>query len=420
MELEPSDGLADPGLSAHRRTVAVNAGALFAGQALGLIAPLIVVPYLARVLGPAAWGPVLTVQALANWLIVILEFAFDLSGTRAVARSRVVADGMREIVQSVQSAKALLILAAVPPAALAAWLIPSLHAAPRLVVGGLAFAVFRGLSPLWYFQGVERVRAAVATESLSRVSASVAVFWLVQSPSHAWRVLALQAAFAAVSLALLTSRLFREVPFALPSLTVGWRTLREHFVVFACRASTGVYAQANALILGAINPATVAFFGGAERIVRAAVNLLTPVTQAIVPRMSALHLSDRETAERLTLQSFVIMGAIGTAMSVVAVVAAPLLVRILLGPAYGAAVPLLRILAALPILVAINTVLGLFWAVPFGRERGLLGAILAGGATNLILAALLVPRLGGTGMAIAATASEVTVFVVLISIYLRR
>src|SRR5262249_7524714 len=91
-----------------------NAGALFAGQAIGLVVPLLVVPYLARVLGPAGWGPVLAAQGLANWLILIFEFGFDLSGTRAVARTRTSADAMAIVVHRVQSAKLLLVIAALP------------------------------------------------------------------------------------------------------------------------------------------------------------------------------------------------------------------------------------------------------------------------------------------------------------------
>lgn len=406
----------------EHRTLVTNAGVLLAGQALGLVAPLITVPYLARVLGPAGWGPVLTAQALANWLIVVLEFAFDLSGTRAVARSRTAATGesMRDIVQAVQSAKLLLVLITVPAGLAITQLVPMLRGSPGLIIGALAYAVFRGLSPLWYFQGIERVRAAVAIDSSAKVCAAIAVFVVVAGPADGWLVLMLQAVFSAISLAWLTWRLARDTRLDTLDLRAGWRTLRENAVLFACRVSTGLYAQANALILGAMIPAAVGFFGGAERIIRAAINLLLPMNQAVMPRVSALRQADVAAANRLVRRSFLAMGAIGGTMSAVAFFGAPILIRVLLGPQYGIAVPILRLLSPLPFIVAINTVLGIFWSVPFGHEKSFLRAILAAGATNLILAAVLVPKLGSTGMAIAAVSAEVVIFGVLMTVYSRE
>ncbi len=403
-----------------RRTLVHNAAVLTAGQGLGLIAPLIVVPYIARVLGPAGWGPVLMAQALANWVWMILEFAFDLSGSREVARSRLRPESLAGVVQAVQSAKALLIVTVVPVAFVAAWLIPTLRVSPPLVVSALAYAVFRGLSPLWYFQGVERVRGAVAIDGVSRVLAALGVFWFVRRPTDGWIVLALQAIFAGGSTVWLTVRLSADVGLSFPSITEGWRMLRETFTVFACRASSGVYIQANALILGTIAPGAVGFFGGAERLIRAAINLLQPINAAVLPRVSFLQGSDTAAADRMVHRSFLVMGAIGGIMAIVAAACAPILVHVLLGAQYNAAIPLLRLMAVLPLLAAINGVLGIFWAIPFGHERGLLAAVVAAGLANVGLAIVLVPRMGAAGMAIAAVAAEVVVFGVLIAAYAKR
>src|SRR6476661_3599169 len=73
---------ASPGLDVDTRSLARNALALFGGQLVGLVGPLLTIPYLARVLGPEAWAPILVAQGLANWLMLVLEFGFDLSGTR--------------------------------------------------------------------------------------------------------------------------------------------------------------------------------------------------------------------------------------------------------------------------------------------------------------------------------------------------
>jgi PST family polysaccharide transporter len=73
----------------------------------------------------------------------------------------------------------------------------------------------------------------------------------------------------------------------------------------------------------------------------------------------------------------------------------------------------------LPVFVAVNTVLGLYWALPYGFERSFLASIVAAGITNVGLAVVLVPRWGALGMAASAIAAEIVVLLVLGTLYMR-
>ncbi|HEY5060667.1 MAG TPA: oligosaccharide flippase family protein [Gemmatimonadaceae bacterium] len=412
---DPNAGPASGGL-----LLAKNAGALFVGQGVGLVVPLLTVPYLARVLGPSGWGPVLAAQALGNWLLLVLEFGFELSGTRAVAHARTVPHTMSDVVHGVQSAKAGLVSFAVPIIVIGLIAIPAVRQYPGLLAWTVTFAVLRGFSPLWFFQGIERVQGAVAVDAVTRAAAALGVFVFVHGPGDGWRVIALQAVFAAVALVVLTGWLARHVALRLPTRAAAIATLRASSSIFACRAWSGLYIQGNALILSALaGPAVVAFFGGAERIIRAAINLLQPLTQVFLPRVTYLRVVQPAAARRMIRSALLGVGALGVAMGLCGLIGAPILVRVLLGPEYRAAIPVLRLMGALPMLVAVNTVLGLYWALPFGHERLLLGSIIAAGVVNVALALLLVPRWGATGMAASTIVAEVVALIVLTAVYLR-
>src|SRR6185503_7941593 len=130
--------------------------------------------------------------------------------------------------------------------------VPALREQPALVGWTLAYAVLRGFSPLWFFQGIERVQGAVAVDAVSRAAAALGTFLIVRGPADGWRVIALQAVFAAASLIVLTVWLGRHVQLQAPRLVTGLRTLGGAWSIFACRASSGLYIQANALILSAL------------------------------------------------------------------------------------------------------------------------------------------------------------------------
>lgn len=407
--------------NADRRTLVQNASALLGGHAVGLIVPLLTVPYLARVLRPEGWAPVLVAQAFAAWLVLVVEFGFDLSATRAVARARLTPDRLPDIVCGVQSAKLLLVPITCAIFAVALMAMPHVRSNRAMAASAIVFAICRGFSPFWYFQGMERVRRAVAIESSSKAAAALLCFVVVRGPADGWLVIALQAAFAAASLVILTVRMAAITPLRRPSMTLALAALRDSTHIFAFRASAGLYIQANAIILAALASApTVAFFGGAERIVRSAVNLLQPLTQAFFPRVSFLTSSDPAAARRTVERSMIGIGGFGAILGLGALIGAPLLVRVLLGHGYEAAIPVVRALAPLPLLAALGTVLGLYWAIPFGHERAFLGVVLTAGIVNLALAFLLVPLYGALGMAGAVVIAESFVTVALAVLYVRR
>src|SRR3981189_3095067 len=71
-----------------RHPVARNALALYGIQVAGYVIPLLTIPYLARVLHPQGFGLLLFAQSFAMWASVVIEYGFNLSATRDVARNR--------------------------------------------------------------------------------------------------------------------------------------------------------------------------------------------------------------------------------------------------------------------------------------------------------------------------------------------
>src|ERR1019366_5835883 len=118
---------------------------------------------------------------------------------------------------------------------------------------------------------------------------------------------------------------------------------------------------------------------------------------------------DPAGAKRLFRYPLLGMLGLGLLTGLVAFFGAVPLVRILLGPGYEAAVPVLKILAILPVLVALGGALGLHWALPLGYDKVFYRLVLAGGALNIALALVLAPRFGAVGMAIEVISAALLV-----------
>ncbi len=134
--------------AALRHPLTVNALALYAGQFALTILPLVVLPYLARVLGPRELGVVVFVQYFSFLLGAVLEYGFGWSASREVARCREDPEALEATVAGVMGAKAVL-LAASGAIALAAWpLVPLFRESPELLALGVALMLGQGLLPI--------------------------------------------------------------------------------------------------------------------------------------------------------------------------------------------------------------------------------------------------------------------------------
>lgn len=393
-----------------RHSLVHNTAALYGVFLAGMLLPLLLIPYLARVLRPEGWGTVVFAQSFAAAVGLLLEYGFYLSATRQVARVRAFPGRVASLVAGVLGAKILLLGAVLVLATAASLIVPTFRANPLYLFWACGTAVAQGFSPFWYFQGVERMSAAAALEVIGKAAATLGVFLLVKQPEQGWLVLALQASAAAAVTAITTAWMYRAVPFRAPQLGEALAMLREGAGLFVLRGASSLYVQANSFILGLLTTApVVAYFGSAEKLIRAALGLLQPATQALYPRISHLVLSDKEEAGQLLRLSLFLTGGLGVAMGVCTFLAAPWLVQVLLGPGYQAAVPVLRAFSALPPIVAVGTVLGMQWALPAGHDRAFFRYVLTAGVLNLGMAVLLAPRFGALGMAASVLLADAVV-----------
>src|SRR4051812_12381512 len=99
--------------SVPHRGVLQNVVALYGVQAGRKLIPLISIPYLARVLGPSGWGTVAFAMAMAEFLVIIVEFGFNISATREVARNRDNPDVCGSVMAGVLGAQVLLAMGAI-------------------------------------------------------------------------------------------------------------------------------------------------------------------------------------------------------------------------------------------------------------------------------------------------------------------
>jgi polysaccharide transporter, PST family len=378
-----------------------NILALYGVRAVDQLLPIVVIPFLARVLGADGWGLVASAQALAIYGIITVEYGFELAGTRAVARDRANGARLTELISGIFATQLILACAVALAAILVRLTVPEFQNQPLLLWAALAFAILQGLYPLWFFVGQERIPLIATIGVGAKVLATIAIFVFVRGPGDGWIVLAAYAGAALLASAAGYALMLRQVRPGRLDLELISHTLRLGFSMFVMRISVLMHTAGNSFLLLLLGgPIQVAFFAAGEKLCRPAAWLMHPINVALLPRLSHLVEHSPDQARAMATLSILLMTAVGIAFGVAIGLLAPWLVDLLFGlPEYQPAVAVLRIMALIIPLIVLNAALVSQWLVPHGLDRALLLVVISGTVLNLILALIFAGRFGGIGMA---------------------
>jgi len=372
--------------------------------------PLLTVPFLARVLGPNGWGLFGFAQSFAISLGLVAEYGFWLSGSREIARHRDDRKMLSTIVAGVMGAKTMLAVGAIIIALVFERVIPLFRQQPALLWAAVFWSLSQGYNTMWYYQGLERMWRMAAFDIFFKVCAIAAILLLVRGPGDEAKALALGGAGWFLSSVITGFIAYREVGFRRPTLALSWNALRMGWSMFLFRTAVTLYTSGNGFVLGLFaQPAQVGYYAGAERISKGLLAPLSPLSQAVFPRVSYLAVHSRDRAARLAKLSLMVMGLGGLLFGAAAFFLSPFIVRVVLGPGFQPAVPVLRLLVCLVPAIALSNALGIQWMLPMGLDSTFNRIILGAGIMNIVLAVFLAPVYAQMGMAWAVLASEVFV-----------
>jgi PST family polysaccharide transporter len=370
------------------------------------IVPLLLVPYLARVLGAGGWGLVAFAKSFSAYLVRVIEYGFNLTITRRIARHKDDPGELNQIFTDVISVTSLLVIVVFVIGYSSSFILSEFEG-PFLLWATLGYALAKGLHPVWWFLGLEQMRALAVFEGVGKLITLVTMFLLVKGAGDAWIAVSLYALGAAVTTILGFIWAFRRVSLRIPRPPRMLKMVREGFSIFLYQWASILYSVGNSFTLGLfVAPQYVGYFAGAEKISRASWSILTPVGRALFPRLSDLVKSDIKEARRLVRISTGVLVVASVFMGIFMIAAAPSIVSILLGEGYKPAVPVLQILSVVPLLMAIQNVLGEQWMIPHGMDWHFTVIIVIGAITHLLIAISLIPIFSYYGMAYTLICSK--------------
>lgn len=371
------------------------------------ISPLLLYPLLTRRLGIDGFSIYATAYSIALLTSIIVEYGFNLSGTRDIATATC-DKGRGLIVSQVSKAKALLCLPAVVIGFALGATNPVVAENPDVTLAAVIIGCALGLSAFWYFQGMRRIILAVSLEVSGQVAGLTATFLLVQQPSDTVLALVIQAiaiTFTSVFGIVIMLRRYPHRPRSTFKEAAG--ALASGFPIFISRSAVMVYSMAGVFILGLTSTAVqAAWYGAAERIIAPAAALLRPMSTILLPRLSAQASIDPFKAAKTAVQIAAATGSLYLIGAVGVCVLSALLFRVIFGPSFADGAPVLTVLAFVMPVAALNTIIVNQLMVALRLDQKIAHVVLTGALVSLVSAFFLSRSFGGVGMAASRLLSE--------------
>ncbi len=394
--------------------------ALLALQGLQYLVPLITIPFLIRVLGLERWGLVAQLMVLSQLALILLDYGLHLSATQAAARQPNNPNALAGLFGAVTMAKLLVGFVWFPVILLiATWLTP-LSPSDPLLLWALAAAWLQAHDPFWYFLGTEQTRQITILTVALRLAAVGIMVLGINGPDDAWIYFATQAAAWLGVLGAGWWIVKKQTGLAGKHLRGGITIIRDGRNIFYLYLGSSSFDYLVPLVLGAVaDPVSVGLFVGAEKLARAAASLLSSFRSALFPQMARLMTESTHNAATLFRWAFFRVGGLAALGSLALFFSAEGIVPLLLGEAAAAAIPILKMLSPLPLLLTINSLIGVQWLIPAGRTEALRNIYIGAGLLRLLLCGLLAGILYAPGAALATIVGEVCVLIACL-LYLRR
>lgn len=327
-------------------------------QAITYVLPVIILPYLFRVIGPDKFGLIAFAQAFVQYFIILTDYGFSVSATKEISLCHNDRHKIAKVFSAVMAIKIVMVLVSSIILALVIFLTPKFKS--DWLVYALSFGTVIGVTlfPVWFFQGVETMKYIAYLNIFGEFIYVFLIFLSVKKPQDYLLV-----PFITSCASLITGFMGQYVvcdrfgiSFQWPGYKDLWRQLKAGWNIFISILAINTYTTTRVFAVGLLtNNTLTGFYSIAEKIANVAQTFpLSSFSQAIFPRLSKIFHRNKEKAFELMKQIQFITINISLICLPIIFILAPFIVKLVCGSKYPEVIASLRFLLVSVFFIASN------------------------------------------------------------------
>jgi len=385
--------------------------------------PLLLLPYLGGVLGVKEFGVLAYCQAIMQYLTLLTDYGYNLTATRLVSLHRDDRPMLDQVYSCTTAGRLALMLGALVLLIAGIAFVPDIRSHWAVFLAASLGLIANAVTPLWLFQGLERMKSLVMPTFISKAVSLLCVVMLVKGNGDA--------AFAALGISignvvLAAAALWiiaREklASFAMVKMRAIRDTLVDGFPVFLSVVLVSFYVNFNSILLNYFyGPVAVGQFAMADKIRLAAQAVFVVIGQAFYPRISQYNAIDPAAAGRLLRTAMLAILGSAVVMFVVIQLCAGWAVTFWLGEQFHSSIALLKLEAVLLPIIGVALVYGNLGLMAMGHTRLLKNVYAVATGLHLVYVVPLTRYLGAEGTIISVILTELVGAAAFAWLYLRE
>lgn len=398
----------------ERRIVLGNFISLTTLQSISYILPLVVLPYLIRVIGMEKFGLIAFAQSLVQYFLILTDYGFSLSATKTISLIGEHKKKTSAVFSSVMTVK--LIFAGLSFAILCAilYFVPKFRNDWLVYILSFGAVVGSTLFPVWFFQGKEKMSYIAVVNVISGLVYAFCIFIFIKGPGDFLLVPILNSLLSIIAGILGLYIAFRKFRLEFVFLKYAHikQELKTGWDIFISILAVNAYTTTRVFAVGLLtNNVITGYYSIAERIANIIQTFpMDSFTRAVFPRISNVFAKNKQRAVAIMfrIQDGITLGFVVSLP--IAFFLAPWIIQIACGVAYKEVVLALRLLLAAVFFVGANNFKVQFLLV-CGKQDLYAKIHIAAALIGLPLIFILIHEFSYVGAALATVLTEAGVFI---------
>lgn len=381
-------------------------------EILIIILPLFTSPYIARVLGAEQLGVFSYTYSIAYYFQIFGMLGIKFYGNKVIAQVR---DNKEKLNQTYSELLILHICSAV---------ISLLLFVTYIIFWGKDYKLFFAMQSLmvmaavfdvsWLFFGLEKFKITVSQSSVIKILSVIAIFIFVKEKSDLWKYIIIMAGSQLLNQLLIFSFAKKYVRFQYIKINALRVHIKPLFSLFLPVIAVSLFKYMDKIMLGTMgSKVELGYYENADKILNMPLSVISAFGSVMLPRVA--NLVSKENAKGLAYymkNSFKYMGVMSIAMAFGMAGIASVFSPVFWGVEFNKSAVIIEMLAITLPFTTISTIVRNQDLIPSGNDKYYTYAVGMGALINLLINALLIPRLESIGVAVGTILAEVIVFFV--------
>ncbi len=380
-------------------------------QMLTILLPLITTPYLSRVLQAEPIGIFGYTMSIVTYFVLFGSLGIAMYGQREIAYHQ---NNKKEFSKSFLELLLLRFISLLVTIGLFYFIYGregNYAFYYRILIIQLVASMF---DISWFFQGLEEFDKTVIRNLIVKVMSLILIFVLVKNPTDLWKYFAISVGSELIG----NLSLFLYLPKYIIKIPIKDLQLKKHIkptiLLFLPQIAIQIYTVLDKTMIGLLtnNMAEVGFYEQAQKVVRAALVLISALQTVMNSRIAAAYMEKNyDEVKNCLKKSFQFVWFLGIPLALGLIAIASKFVPWFYGDGFDGVTNILIFTTPILIAIGLNGITGIQYLVQTGKQNIFTVSVIIGAFTNVLFNMILIPKYGGAGAAIASVAAESVILI---------